>query len=145
MSAVSRGAQRVRREGAVVSGLGWALAFLVIPLLHTLGHRLDHTHVGEAVVFAAAGHAHPHPHAQPAPPAPPKRSRERSVEGPRAPSVAHAGAGLAHLSASLTSAAPTTAPLPGALVQCSPLPPPASRIAAPPVFEARRSRAPPLA
>lgn len=139
MSAVSRGAQRVRREGAVVSGLGWALAFLVIPLLHTLGHRADHTHFGEAVVFAAAGQSHGHPHHH----GPKPRSAEPAYRGPLTPSLEHQGAGLAHLGASLTQAARVPSPVAGALVaRLAPLPP-ASRIVGAAVFEAHRSRAPP--
>jgi hypothetical protein len=58
-----RRAGRRRRASALV--LAWTLGLYVFPLVHNVGHRLDHTHGpghGPSVQTARPGHGHGHEH-----------------------------------------------------------------------------------
>ncbi|MBK6683354.1 MAG: hypothetical protein IPG45_02690 [Deltaproteobacteria bacterium] len=90
--------QVMRRVGALLLVLTWALAFLVIPGVHGAFHQNDHHHLANgAVVPEAPAHPHPHPHPQKAP--------EEPTPAP-APGPLDHGAGLAHFGGAISSPKP---------------------------------------
>jgi hypothetical protein len=90
---------RARRDHALRFALVWALAFVVLPASHLLGHRHDHRHLPGGGV--AREHRHDHD---------PWRLEPRDADHAHAPAD-HGDGGAEHLALALLAPAPALPPV----------------------------------
>lgn len=116
-----------RRRIAGGATLVWVLGLYLLPLLHSLNHRDDHSHGAQAPDHshpssdashrgpAGPTHEHPHPH--------PHADSGESAETPGVPSTPpdrdHGDGSLLHFAIGVVETRAVTLPMPGARVLCT--------------------------